>query len=331
MSLLLRKKCCCGGEIHPCCLGGGSCVDGMTADQCTAAGGIPIFSTTSPGQPPVPVSTCQEFIDTGGSCNLPGACCLPDGSCIQAQNTADCVQQGGVFQGVGTNCVDVTCPTPVIGACCFQDGSCAETSQFDCEASGGIYQGDGTDCLTADCPQPGDCGAFCPSSIALTIEAEVRFRCFGRCVDDSIHTVTIPPRTAAMHLTNNTFPFSYSCAGICYVDTIPVPACNSGSSLVEMGVSIGSSVIQLPPFQPPNCSWLFELSIGMDAIQGPSIGWISCNSDNHVGSQQGVVIFGNCPPPATTSVAPRICDTGLNLSCGAGWFGEIVFCTGSIS
>ena len=39
-----------------------------------------------------------------------GACCLPDGTCVDT-TSADCADQGGTYYGDGTNCINVDCPT----------------------------------------------------------------------------------------------------------------------------------------------------------------------------------------------------------------------------
>jgi hypothetical protein len=88
----------------------------------------------------------------------PGACCLPDGSCV-VQDELPCDFDGGVFLGSGTAC-DGTCPQP--GACCLPDGTCAASSVVggeDCTAVGGEYLGDGTACDGTECPDP--VGACC--------------------------------------------------------------------------------------------------------------------------------------------------------------------------
>jgi len=82
-----------------------------------------------------------------------GACCFPDGSC-QVLSADDCAAQGGVFQGVGTDCTTVQCPPPpVYGACCVVEVCTIET-QADCEAMGGHYQGDDTVCDPNPCVTP---------------------------------------------------------------------------------------------------------------------------------------------------------------------------------
>ncbi len=61
----------------------------------------------------------------------PGACCLPDGTCI-VTTQADCKAQGGpgAYQGDGT-----TCAPPQ--KCCLPDGSCIDTDPTCCALVGG--------------------------------------------------------------------------------------------------------------------------------------------------------------------------------------------------
>lgn len=79
-----------------------------------------------------------------------GACCYnPWGDCIVTTESG-CVDGGGRFKGVGTECGELTCQ----GACCF-GSSCLEPYGLGlCVADGGMYQGDGSRCtqLTIDCP-----------------------------------------------------------------------------------------------------------------------------------------------------------------------------------
>lgn len=86
-----------------------------------------------------------------------GACCLLDGSCVQATEH-DCLAQGGSYNGDGSNCGGVNCPQPV-GSCCLTDGSCVQVTEDECSAQGGTYGGDGSLCQDASCPQPN--GACC--------------------------------------------------------------------------------------------------------------------------------------------------------------------------
>jgi len=128
----------------------------------------------------------------------PGACCLPDGDCLDVTlgscdvldgafegegticgNTncpqpteaccfegagcldlepASCVPAGGLLQGPGTVCGEIECFAT--GACCMPDGSCVDgTEQSACQAGDGLYQGHNTICDDADCPAPS--GACC--------------------------------------------------------------------------------------------------------------------------------------------------------------------------
>ncbi|MHC5003879.1 MAG: DUF922 domain-containing protein, partial [Planctomycetota bacterium] len=88
-----------------------------------------------------------------------GACCLPDGTCLDGLTALQCEDAGGAFQGGGTSCSDVQCPLPT-GACCFTDGSClGNLSNAGCTSLGGLYQGDGTNCSDVSCGGP--TGACC--------------------------------------------------------------------------------------------------------------------------------------------------------------------------
>jgi hypothetical protein len=99
----------------------------------------------------------------------PGACCLPDGSCVVA-TAADCTTQGGAFQGDGTTCDAVQCQQPT-GACCLADGSCVESAKSDCTTQGGTYQGDGTDCQSVQCEQPSGACCLIDGTCFITTEA----------------------------------------------------------------------------------------------------------------------------------------------------------------
>ena len=44
--------------------------------------------------------------------SLAGACCWSVGSCFPAATASQCVAAGGFYNGDGTNCSDVVCPTP---------------------------------------------------------------------------------------------------------------------------------------------------------------------------------------------------------------------------
>ncbi|MCP3905325.1 MAG: hypothetical protein GY715_16990 [Planctomycetes bacterium] len=128
-----------------CCLVDGSCIF-VTAQQCSAAGGVPQGALCGDVQ-------CIA---------LPGACCFADGSCQQAADGLACAEMGGTsFHGPGTDCGEVTCPVLPPGACCFSNGICTEVaSAADCVAIGGLgFQGHGTECATTICPN------LCPADL----------------------------------------------------------------------------------------------------------------------------------------------------------------------
>ncbi|MCP4581509.1 MAG: hypothetical protein GY839_07800, partial [candidate division Zixibacteria bacterium] len=105
-----------------------------------------------------PQSIDLAFRIFGEAGPLTGACCFPDGSCLDL-NAGDCANAAGVWGGPGTFCmgdgdgnfIDDACegyyPT---GACCFPDQSCMVTYQPACVIAGGTYMGDGTDCTDGD-------------------------------------------------------------------------------------------------------------------------------------------------------------------------------------
>lgn len=85
-----------------------------------------------------------------------GACCLPNGSCVQV-GSSDCADFGGTFQGEGTTCAQVSCPQPPV-ACCFETtGGCLNLTAQDCLAAGGVPAGAGTSCATYECFPAGAC------------------------------------------------------------------------------------------------------------------------------------------------------------------------------
>lgn len=90
--------------------------------------------------------------------NNPGACCLPNETCVEDQTPIDCAGMNGTYQGAGTACANVDCT--IRGACCnVTDGSCRMVEDgADCNLPGEVYQGDNTDCATTTCPvQRGAC------------------------------------------------------------------------------------------------------------------------------------------------------------------------------
>ncbi len=107
----------------------------------------------------------------GGVCpdtTVVGACCIFNGNfeiCVETDSQT-CINQGGSFQGTGTNCTVDGCPLS-LGACCvppamFQT-SCVEFTQSDCSIFGGTYLGPGTTCANqgSSCNGTTATGACC--------------------------------------------------------------------------------------------------------------------------------------------------------------------------
>jgi len=55
--------------------------------------------------------------DSPGTINddCPGACCLPDGTCLDGQSIVDCALAGGLHQGGSSVCALIFCPVPCVG------------------------------------------------------------------------------------------------------------------------------------------------------------------------------------------------------------------------
>jgi len=79
----------------------------------------------------------------GSVCTAVEACCMTDGSC-QMLDPLCCVDLGGSPQGSGS-----TCTNPQ--ACCLTDGSCRMLDPLCCSDLGGTPMGQGTDCASVTC------------------------------------------------------------------------------------------------------------------------------------------------------------------------------------
>ncbi|HVP12253.1 MAG TPA: hypothetical protein VMV94_13830 [Phycisphaerae bacterium] len=89
------------------------------------------------------VDTCDPAGNCGGPVPI-GACCLPDGSCLDNVTAGECeTTYGGIWQGADTICSGVSCPQPPLGACCNGILGCTEEDEFDC---GYTWLGAGTTC-----------------------------------------------------------------------------------------------------------------------------------------------------------------------------------------
>lgn len=82
---------------------------------------------------------------------LIGACCLPDFSCVELEQS-NCELQGGTYHGDESLCTpDLCLPVPVPGACCMVSGSCLDLLQSDCELQNGLFLGEATVCGPSTC------------------------------------------------------------------------------------------------------------------------------------------------------------------------------------
>lgn len=89
----------------------------------------------------------------GTVCAGTEACCLPNGSCLDADALCCINVLGGTPQGAGTSCTGTQ-------ACCLQDGSCQDLDPLCCVQLGGTPQGAGTACSAATiacCMPDGTC------------------------------------------------------------------------------------------------------------------------------------------------------------------------------
>ncbi len=119
-----------------------------------------------------------------------GACCLPDGTCLDL-DYEKCVYEGGNYAGDGTSCYEAldagTCEPPPTGACCVDD-TCSEQTAELCHRAGGLYYGDGTQCIDGDrCPDSEEpaLGACClPSGQCVDATEEECLRTDGLWLDD---------------------------------------------------------------------------------------------------------------------------------------------------
>ena len=112
--------------------GGGQTAKRFASRENTSAGNRPLLTITF---------TTTETV---------GACCLPDGTCVDTTSGL-CGSALGAYQGDGTNCATTTCSVPT-GACCASDGTCTSETQADCDSAGGTWQGPSVSCSPNPCP-----------------------------------------------------------------------------------------------------------------------------------------------------------------------------------
>jgi len=109
-----------------------------------------------------------------------GACCLDDGTCIQATQE-ECAERQGRYQGNDTECRLVRCAP--LGACCQLNGECAQLTRRDCVDRNGRYQGNGIDCDDVDCAGSGACCRGSECSVEMRVDC-TRCARMSRCRGD---------------------------------------------------------------------------------------------------------------------------------------------------
>ena len=119
-----------------CCFGDGIC-DYTTEYRCEDEVG----GTWQEGRECAPHNPCR-----GGT----GACCLPDGSCVDDMLPGDCLALDGLFTDEDKLCADPSVTCLPRGACCLaipglRGENCDVRLESEC-AGGNVYQGDGTHC-----------------------------------------------------------------------------------------------------------------------------------------------------------------------------------------
>jgi hypothetical protein len=167
-----------------CILCDGTCLDGVTREDCLAQGGAycgdgvpcgPECAFVPTGACCVPGGQCIETIGCecdaiGGTffpgvgcaavqCQATGGCTRCDGTCIDGFTHDECVAIGGSYCGDGVPCGTPGCAFTPTGACCLPSGACFDTIGCECAASGGVFSA-GSFCDEVQCPPPlcpGDC------------------------------------------------------------------------------------------------------------------------------------------------------------------------------
>jgi hypothetical protein len=111
-----------GAGTGACCLGNGTCVDGVSTAQCVQQGGAFL----------APNSVCGD----GSICN--GACCSGMAACEDNKKINECT--GGQFRGFGSTCAVAGCECSVPFADADADG---DVDQLDFAVFQGCFEGEG--------------------------------------------------------------------------------------------------------------------------------------------------------------------------------------------
>ena len=106
------------------------------------------------------VAPYHQFYDIIARVSPPsrGACCLPDGNCLEQQTREQCDAKPGEWKEDLT-CQQANCPQPPPeGACCLKDGACEDgLTESGCSQKKGVQWHEGKACDDIECPPPGGC------------------------------------------------------------------------------------------------------------------------------------------------------------------------------
>jgi hypothetical protein len=163
----------CGEDFRVCCLQGRDISQPCEEYSESYCVNSPVNEATYTVFPPG--VTCET--DPPPCNEETAACCYSDGPCrtIPIRILGQC-PDGGISQGVGTDCQTTTCPAappaPSKQACCFESGLCDDLPTEDCGVAGGTPKGPGTNCSPNLCPQPAPKAACCASDGTCTVATQ---------------------------------------------------------------------------------------------------------------------------------------------------------------
>lgn len=259
-----------------------------------------------------------------------GACCQPNGDCVNDVTGTDCTDVlGGSYFGDFTLCELENCEG--IGACCL-GVSCQDLTESECSIMGGTYKGDGSDCsfipdpcdTTADgacCRYDGDCEEVSE----YDCEHDPRLNTPGNFSAPGVEctAANCQPQGACCDAFNNCNDTTANlCTGVLCVDTDPMGACPAGYMIASTGVC--------PPggnpgecFQPKwnqgepceHNACFTPFSVGACCLLGEcSVGTkLACENQGGVFTAQGVDGWQAC----STNGFPGLCATSNGFDRGA--------------
>ncbi len=192
-----------------CCLDGGDCAAGVTADECTTVGGVYLGGGTD----------CA-------ACTPVGACCLTDGDCEEFLREDECTALAGLFQGADTSCATAACE-PFL-------------PNDDCADAIPIALGDtpfSTLGATTDGPDlPPSCIGFSP---LLGMDIWYTYQ------PDGSGTLTVSTCNQA-DFDTQIAAYTGTCDSLEIVacnDDVPPPTCYYGTSIMEVPVTCGEPIL----------------------------------------------------------------------------------------